>query len=206
MPNGRDAFPKPEVAPQDMAWARSAQEKITGAMNDLDSLRTNSLADYKQVNAATIANVNQVSRIRKYLYSIPSTTSKSFSSTVSLPANSWTQVVRQTVPIPAGMTKVTVFTSMSIGLNIGTSDVSTWFSFNAGTGAMESPFLGSIIVTPGQPDQYVKSGHASNSASFTFPKATGGSVDITLSLWSASAINATGQATLTYNIIAGGSL
>lgn len=204
MPNGRNIIPRPEFAPEDMAWARGVQSDAAGIMDDIDSLKSNTIADYKQANAAATASLNQVSRIRNYVRSIPSTSVSSTGVSVSLPANTWTRVIDQEIAIPAGRNKFTIASTMNISLNTGSQNPSMWFSFAGGSGAaMESPLAGVFFTPESGSSYYARNAIAMNSINYVLPK-TGGTARVTLSLWSSTAISATGTASLTYNLIAGG--
>lgn len=198
--------PKPELPPEDMNWARSLQSELDSAVEDIESLRVNTIADYKQANAATTASLNQVARVRDYVRSIPSTEARSVRVGISLAANTWTKVIDQEILIPAGKNKFTIVSTITIGLNTGSQNPTMWFSFAGGVGAaMESPMAATQILPEGQPSYYMKIAHAVNSASYQLPK-SGGVARVSLSLWSATAITTTGEASLTYNLIAGGQL
>lgn len=206
MPNGRDIIPKPDLPPQEMGWARDIQNGLVSAMDDIDSLKANTIADYKQANAAATASLNQVAKVRNYVRSIPYTEAKSTKVSVSLAANTWTKVIDQEILIPAGKNNFTIASSMTIGLNTGSQNPSMWFAFFGGLGSpMESPMHATVLTPQGGSTYYMKVGHAMNSIAYTLGK-SGGTARIALSLWSATAITTTGEATLTYNLIAGGQL
>lgn len=205
MPNGRNIIPRFDLPPEDAAWARGVEGDTSSVADSVESLKTNAVADFKQVNASTTASMNQVARVRNYIKSIPSTDARSFRASIALPANTWTRVIDQEILIPAGKNKFTIASTMTIGLNTGSQNPSMWFSFFGGVGpSMESPMNSSTVSPEGQASYFMKMAHATNSASYTFQGNTGGVARLTLSLWSASAITTTGEASITYNLIAGG--
>lgn len=210
MPNGRNVFPPSDLPPDMQSWGRSVEGDIRRNQDDIDSLRANTIADYKQLNAATTAASNQVASLRNYLYSIPGTNVQSISvNNISLAAGTWTDIVATNIPIPGNRNKVTVLTSLTFAITTPEAETtSVWYYLYSGSDpAIESPANSSTGYPASNPVlTNFYTAQASGSTSYVFPNRAGGFAEIRARLWSSSARTFGGSFILTYNLISGGAL
>lgn len=209
MPNGRSVFPEPDLPPHLQSWGRKAEGDVVRNMDDIDSLKTNTIADYKQLNAATTAASNQLRSVRNFLYSIPSTNVQSISvSNISLAANTWTDIINITVPIPPARNKVTLLASLNVGLEHASMLPSVWYYLYSGDNPpIESPVsYATYTANDGSLISNKFIANAAGSSSYIYPNRAGGNATLRARLWANQAITFGGNFTLSYNLISGGPL